>query len=766
MTIPECLRRVGYGYAYERRCTIMLRPGSAVTSPWYENVTAMAHFVLKLASSHPVVLTKSAITGATDGAGDSAEDMVLYSVVCEYRCHVPHQSAVLLTNGREVAAMTSMGSGPATAASNAGFIMRQADPKNAGAHSEELDEGSALGGLLDRTTLCSTVTDVQRAKLRYRLEVLSGVTGNAYSYGRTADLPGPSAWEATTQGINDASGGGGTATGRKGGRGSADARGGSARSSTGSLGGSRRSSSHSVDGPSISGGGSSMGAMGGVFSCPAVSVTPGDTVGIGGQNPQNQRGSSAASGASKNPRANADYYGPGRGVTRVGLNLVEGHYADLVRNDFARQQANNKDGTFASGAAPHRFLSDNYRLLDPQSHHNPRRVGLTARGVPSHHVVLMDPSERGRIYVDSRFVTLWGSDPTLGSHGPALFGYDLNGDDVPIEGGVGGGGGGASSLGPSSASRGRPRVSDFDKLKKEISRVIQEVLIDASQMHKDFGGRLLSRLLYGHDRPEEAMARSDASDADLARPSLESEVMSSAFFDPVGISAKALATRFSRQFGREAYPCLPCDVPYVKGRIGPHRVPSAVPQRLLDVFRRGGYFDLRKTEEDAWFGKGMGGRGGGAYGAGHAADPALASRILNGAVSFVQRAETLTAVTSGKGPLVTFENVLFVRRESLIPPPSSSSQSQSSPSNSSPSSFSNEYMCRYNGDGDGKFYVNDMIFTMPLTSGASGVNAAGIMNGSGAEEANLLRRAYMLGMYLAQRHPDPGLLVRYALNGK
>uniref|UniRef100_A0A7S4MLA4 Uncharacterized protein n=1 Tax=Odontella aurita TaxID=265563 RepID=A0A7S4MLA4_9STRA len=27
MTIPECLRRVGYGYAYERRCTVMLRPG-------------------------------------------------------------------------------------------------------------------------------------------------------------------------------------------------------------------------------------------------------------------------------------------------------------------------------------------------------------------------------------------------------------------------------------------------------------------------------------------------------------------------------------------------------------------------------------------------------------------------------------------------------------------------------------------------------------------------------------------------------------------
>merc|ERR1712014_30416 len=81
---------------------------------------------------------------------------------------------------------------------------------------------------------------------------------------------------------------------------------------------------------------------------------------------------------------------------------------------------------------------------------------------------------------------------------------------------------------------------------------------------------------------------------------LESQVMSSSKCDPVGISAKALATKFEFEYGKDGYPCLAHEMDWVKDRL-PGRVPVAVPQRLIDILRRGGYFDVKRTSEEVWF---------------------------------------------------------------------------------------------------------------------------------------------------------------------
>mmetsp|Transcript_21040 Transcript_21040/g.58507 ORF Transcript_21040/g.58507 Transcript_21040/m.58507 type:complete len:211 (+) Transcript_21040:609-1241(+) len=76
--------------------------------------------------------------------------------------------------------------------------------------------------------------------------------------------------------------------------------------------------------------------------------------------------------------------------------------------------------------------------------------------------------------------------------------------------------------------------------------------------------------------------------------------MASSRCDPVGISAKALATKFQNEYGPEGYPCLAHELEWVKDRL-PGKVPVAVPQRLIDVLRRGGFFDVKRTSEEIWY---------------------------------------------------------------------------------------------------------------------------------------------------------------------
>ena len=213
-----------------------------------------------------------------------------------------------------------------------------------------------------------------------------------------------------------------------------------------------------------------------------------------------------------------------------------------------------------------------------------------AIAIPSGHSLLLDPSEAGKVYINGRFATIWGQDPRVGSHSPALFGMDLQ--SIPYWHG---------------------RILDFDVLKKCYAQLWQEIMTDARLFHMNIGGRLLSRLINGRDplNEEEDSEDTDQSldddDDEEKKPRLntdmdclESQVMQSSVYDPVGISAKALATRFKLEYGAEGFPCLVHEIDWVKDRL-PGRVPVVVSQRVINVLRRGGYFDAKRTSDEVWF---------------------------------------------------------------------------------------------------------------------------------------------------------------------
>jgi len=231
-----------------------------------------------------------------------------------------------------------------------------------------------------------------------------------------------------------------------------------------------------------------------------------------------------------------------------------------------------------------------------------------AIGIPSGHALLLDPADAGKVYINGQFITTWGKDPKVGSHGPALFGMDLQ--SIPYWHG---------------------RIFDFDILKQSYSELWQEVLTDAGLFDSNIGGRLLSRLISGRDQrniksdldyddpydDDSALCVDDDNDDDddddanshkeVTRVNtdmdcLESQVMQSSVYDPVGISAKALATHFNLNYGDEGFPCLFHEIDWVKDRL-PGRQPVVVPQRVINVLRRGGYFDTKRTSDEVWFSK-------------------------------------------------------------------------------------------------------------------------------------------------------------------
>jgi len=221
-------------------------------------------------------------------------------------------------------------------------------------------------------------------------------------------------------------------------------------------------------------------------------------------------------------------------------------------------------------------------------------------GMPSGHRLLLDPAEAGKVYIHGRYVTTWGQDPRIGGamNCTALFGMDLH--SVPYWHG---------------------RIVNYDQLMVAYGTLWAEILTDARLIEKNIGGRLLSRLITGHDpidededesedddSDDEDSDDSDSNDEEETAPSrlninmscLESQVMASSTCDPVGISAKALATKFQNEYGKEGYPCLTHEMDWVKDRL-PGRVPVAVPQRVIDILRRGGFFDIKRTSDEVWF---------------------------------------------------------------------------------------------------------------------------------------------------------------------
>uniref|UniRef100_A0A7S1GN85 Uncharacterized protein n=1 Tax=Cyclophora tenuis TaxID=216820 RepID=A0A7S1GN85_CYCTE len=230
----------------------------------------------------------------------------------------------------------------------------------------------------------------------------------------------------------------------------------------------------------------------------------------------------------------------------------------------------------------------------PNFHHHTRQLSqqflvfqrpVSATALPGRQTLLLEPHLAGQVFVNGRYLTTWGKDRKIGSHHPALFGLDLH--TIPVWHG---------------------RIIDYELLKKEYTNMWQEITIDARLAPLNLNGMLLNRLLYGKDEPDAGYDdgeyddddEDDAPPVDTSVETLESQVMSNNHYDPVGICAKALGTKFAQEFGRTAFPVVAVDVPVVQQYLG-HRTPLVVPQRVISVLRRGGYFDWKRTMQEIWF---------------------------------------------------------------------------------------------------------------------------------------------------------------------
>jgi hypothetical protein len=320
---------------------------------------------------------------------------------------------------------------------------------------------------------------------------------------------------------------------------------------------------------------------------------------------------------------------------------------------------------------------------------------------PSGHSLLLDPELAGHVYINGRFVTKWGEDNRIGSHGVALFGVDLH--SVPFWHG---------------------RIVDYEVMKVAVGQLWQELVVDARLLDLKLRRVLLFRLMKGRDRPvvdDEDDLYDDDGDDDDSSPDvnvdcLESLVLADTKYDPVGIAAKALATNFAEEFGKNAFPCLAHETEWVKKTL-PDREPVVVPQRLINVLRRGGYFDTQKTADLAWFT------------ASRPVQDGIEADVINGALQFLEAA--------GCGD-VDSENVVFI----------------STPM--ADNVISRDVVCRYN-DMTAQYFVHEDFMKM---------NPAEYV-GEKAEGADPTRiKAYLLGMYIAKAHPYGKHLARYVVRNK
>lgn len=311
---------------------------------------------------------------------------------------------------------------------------------------------------------------------------------------------------------------------------------------------------------------------------------------------------------------------------------------------------------------------------------------------PSGHALILDPEYAGRIYVNGGFVTTWGVDPRIGSHGTALFGMDLH--SVPMW---------------------HNRIVNYEDVKLAYGQLWHEVLIDATLFDHKIATKLLYRLIRGHD-PDDGDSEYDDDEvlSDTAVDCLESQVLSSGVYDRVGIAPKALATRFGIDFGGDSFPCLSHEVEWVKSML-PDRQPVVVPQRVISVLRRGGYFDTQRTFDDLWF---------------HQSRPPHEGEerdVVQAAIALLEECGCDD---------VSPEQVSFVSA-----PPAADVVRM-------------KLVCRY-GDPYQMYCVHENFLQAPLVEF--------LPDSQKSEASDEKLRAYVLGMCIAKEHPDGRVLLRYMM---
>jgi hypothetical protein len=328
---------------------------------------------------------------------------------------------------------------------------------------------------------------------------------------------------------------------------------------------------------------------------------------------------------------------------------------------------------------------------------NPHPPDLVT-ALPSGHRLLLHPAHAGRVYVNGSYVTTWGQDPRIGCQGTALFGMDLH--SIPMW---------------------HNRIVNYEAVKLAYGQLWHEVLVDARLVSLNLATRLLYRLIKGRDPDDEEGGDLYDDDAD-ASPDvnldcLEALVMSSGKYDPVGISPKALATRFAAEFGANAFPCQSHEVEWVRSLL-PDRKPVIVPRRAISVLHRGGYHDAQRTSDDLWF---------------------LATRQPREGPENATVLAALRMLEESGCDDVSYEQIAFTS----MPPPASDVIRQN-------------LVCRYS-EGFQQFCIHDNFFYVPVER---------LLRDAGADASFAKTddvRAFLLGMYIAKEHPDGKVLARYLL---
>ena len=331
-------------------------------------------------------------------------------------------------------------------------------------------------------------------------------------------------------------------------------------------------------------------------------------------------------------------------------------------------------------------IATHFRCLSP----SPNVDAPTAH--PSGHTLLLDPAYAGRIYVNGRYITTWGQDVRIGSHGGALFGMDLH--SIPVWHG---------------------KIVDFEAMKRAYGQLLHEILIDARLMEYDIGKKLLHRLMYDRDPPSDDDDDEYDDEEDIAtnahKPCLEAQVLSSPEYDTVGIASKALGTRFMMEFGQNAYPCREHEVQWVRTML-PNKAPVIVPERLIQVLRRGGFFNIQRAHDELWF---------------------LGTRSPTEGEETELVKETIASLNeAGCEGDVLVEQVVIATL-----PPTMSGRTM----------VTTKSICRYN-EVTQVFSVHQAFFT------------------ASTSELGTERKSALLALNIAQAHPDGGVLTRFVLGDK